>query len=163
MTLNEQVIHGTCTCPGLPDQTSYYISAHCLLSSIYNDVLIGLMNLNLMQQVGREHLHHVVPDINSHVLCRADGKRETKKCVNSVRIICGQCGKTVETTHLTTLAKYGTSLSRFLWSSGVMMTSYRRKSINQSVIPSDDKTLQNNTCRYWKSCTNTAQKTLKEE
>lgn len=36
-------------------------------------------------------------------------------------------------THLTTLAKYGTSLSKFLWSSGVMMTSYRRKASQQEL------------------------------
>lgn len=30
------------------------------------------MNLNLIEQVGWEHLHHVVPDVNSHVLSCAD-------------------------------------------------------------------------------------------
>lgn len=30
------------------------------------------MNLNLVEQVGWEHLHHVVPDVNSHVLSCAD-------------------------------------------------------------------------------------------
>lgn len=34
-------------------------------------------------------------------------------------------------THLTTVAKYGTSLSRFLWSSGSIMTSCKRKLTNK--------------------------------
>lgn len=31
------------------------------------------MNLNLVEQIRREHLHHVVPDVNSHVLSCANG------------------------------------------------------------------------------------------
>lgn len=50
-----------------------------LLSSIYNNVLICLMNLNLVEQVGWEHLHHVVPDVNSHVLSCANGPRQMEK------------------------------------------------------------------------------------
>ena len=42
-----------------------------LLSSIYDDILIGLVNFDFVEQVGREHLHHVFPDVNSHVLSSA--------------------------------------------------------------------------------------------
>lgn len=63
-------MNGTCTCQGLPDQTSHFINT--LISSIYDNIVIGLMNLNLVEQVGWEHLHHVVPDVNSHVLSCAD-------------------------------------------------------------------------------------------
>lgn len=46
-----------------------------LLSSIYNNVLVRLMNLNLIEQVVWQNLHHAVPDVNSHILSRAKVKR----------------------------------------------------------------------------------------
>lgn len=50
--------------------TSWYINT--LISSIYNNILISLMNLNFVEQFGWEHLHHVVPDVNSQVFSCAD-------------------------------------------------------------------------------------------
>lgn len=46
-----------------------------LLSSICNNVFIRLVNLNLIEQVGRQNLHHVVPDVNGHVFGCADIER----------------------------------------------------------------------------------------
>lgn len=49
-----------------------------LFPSIYNYIFICLMNPNLIELVGREHLHHVVPDINSQVLSCATGPKREK-------------------------------------------------------------------------------------
>lgn len=46
-----------------------------LLSSICDDVFIRLVNLNLIEQVGWQNLHHVVPDVNGHIFSCADIKR----------------------------------------------------------------------------------------
>lgn len=51
-----------------------------LLSSVRNNVLISLVDLNLIEYAGREHLHHVVPDIHSQILCGAS-RQEAKSSV----------------------------------------------------------------------------------
>lgn len=60
-----------------------------LLSSICDDVFIRLVNLNLIEQVGRQNLHHVVPDVNGHVFSCADIERNRSD----------QSRRNVQTTH----------------------------------------------------------------
>ena len=42
-----------------------------LLSSIYHNVFVGLVDLDLVELPHREDLHHVVPDVHRQVLRRA--------------------------------------------------------------------------------------------
>lgn len=39
------------------------------------------MNLNLIEQVGRQNLHHVVPDVNGHVFSCADIEKTEKEVI----------------------------------------------------------------------------------
>ncbi len=40
------------------------------------------MNLNLVQQVWRQHLHHVVPDVNGNVLSCANGREKNEQVMS---------------------------------------------------------------------------------
>lgn len=44
------------------------------------------MNLNLIEQVGRQNLRHVVPDVNSHVFSRANIKRRRRSQIKKVNV-----------------------------------------------------------------------------
>lgn len=50
------------------------------------------MNLDLIEQAGRENLHHVVPDVNSHVLCCAKWADEKEVSVRKTKLICNKTG-----------------------------------------------------------------------
>lgn len=48
-----------------------------LLSSVHNNVLVSLMDLDLVEYAGWEHLRHVVPDIDSQILRGANRQEVT--------------------------------------------------------------------------------------